>query len=128
MKAITFPFTLNPFGVVNTSTLQSKVYKDRVLTLLSTAVGERPMRPSYGTDLAKALFETQNQAEKAIRLAISTAIGSWIPEVSVQQINVLGENLDGKMTVELLLVFPDFTSETISVSTATLNPDGSITR
>jgi phage baseplate assembly protein W len=86
------------------------------------------MRPSYGTDLAKALFETQNQAEKAIRLAISTAISSWIPEVSVQQINVLGENLDGKMTVELLLVFPDFTSETISVSTATLNPDGSITR
>ena len=119
MKAITFPFTLNPFGVVNTSELQSKVYKDRVLTLLSTAIGERPMRPTYGTDLAKALFETQNQAEKAIKLAISTAISSWIPEVSVQQINVLGEDLDGKMTVELLLVFPDFTSETISVSTAT---------
>lgn len=86
------------------------------------------MRPSYGTDLAKALFENQDKAEQAIKNAVSTAINSWIPEISIQRINVLGENSDGKMTVEILLVFPDFTSETISVSTATLNPNGSITR
>lgn len=128
MKAITFPFTLNPFGVAGTSELQSKIYKDRVLTLLSTTVGERPMRPGYGTDLAKALFENQDKAEAAIKNAISSAISAWIPEISIQQINVLGENSDGKMTVEILLVFPDFTSESLTVSTATLNPNGSITR
>ena len=86
------------------------------------------MRPGYGTDLAKALFENQNKAEAAIKNAISSAVNSWIPEITVQQINVLGENSDGKMTVEILLVFPDFTSSTITVSTATLNPNGSTTR
>ena len=56
MKAISFPFTLDPFGVVETTSSQTKIYQDRVLTLLSTAVGERPMRPTYGTDVARAFL------------------------------------------------------------------------
>ena len=39
MKAIAFPFTLDPFGKTTSSTNQKKIYQDRVLTLLSTAVG-----------------------------------------------------------------------------------------
>jgi len=46
MKAISFPFTLDPFGKTTSTTDQRKIYQDKVLTLLSTAVGERPMRPS----------------------------------------------------------------------------------
>lgn len=128
MKAISFPFTLDPFGVVDSTTDQTKIYQDRVLTLLSTAVGERPMRPTYGTDVARAMFENQSDAKKAVDQAIRTAISTWIPEVEVNAVNVNTFDDSGKVSVEVNVVLPDFTSTTVNVLSTTLNPNGSTTR
>lgn len=128
MKAISFPFTLDPFGVVNVTENQTKIFQDRVLTLLSTAVGERPMRPTYGTDVARAMFENQSDAKKAIDQAIRTAISTWIPEVDVDSVNVNTFDDSGKVGVEVNIILPDFTSTTVNVLSTTLNPNGSTTR
>lgn len=128
MKAISFPFTLDPFGVVESTESQTKIYQDRVLTLLSTAVGERPMRPTYGTDVARAMFENQTDAKKAIDQAIRKAISTWIPEVDVDSVNVTTFDNSGKVGVEVNIILPDFTSTTVNVLSTTLNPDGSTTR
>lgn len=128
MKAISFPFTLDPFGVVNTTTSQEKIYQDRVLTLLSTTVGERPMRATYGTDIASALFETQGDAEKAAETAIRTAMRTWLPEVTIERIDLKSIDDSGRLQVNLSLVLPDYSSTAVTVYTTTLNPDGSTTR
>ena len=128
MKAISFPFTLDPFGVVNTTTGQEKIYQDRVLTLLSTTVGERPMRATYGTDIASALFETQGDAEKAAETAIRTAMRTWLPEVTIERIDLKSIDDAGRLQVNLSLVLPDYSSTAVTVYTTTLNPDGSTTR
>lgn len=128
MKAISFPFTLDPFGVVNTTTSQEKIYQDRVLTLLSTTVGERPMRATYGTDIASALFETQGDAEKAAETAIRTAMRTWLPEVTIERIDMQATDDTGSLRVSLALVLPDYSSTAVTIYTTTLNPDGSTTR
>jgi len=128
MKAITFPFTIDPFGVANTTTSQEKIYQDRVLTLLSTSVGERPMRATYGTDLATALFETQGNAAKAIETAIRTAMRTWLPELTVENIEIAATDDSGRVQVNLSLVLPDFSTTAVTVYSTTLNPDGSTTR
>jgi phage baseplate assembly protein W len=128
MKAISFPFTLDPFGVVNTTTSQEKIYQDRVLTLLSTTVGERPMRATYGTDIASALFETQGDAEKAAEAAIRTAMRTWLPEVTIERIDMQATDDTGSLRVSLSLVLPDYSSTAVTIYTTTLNPDGSTTR
>jgi phage baseplate assembly protein W len=128
MKAITFPFTIDPFGVANTTTSQEKIYQDRVLTLLSTSVGERPMRATYGTDLATALFETQGNAAKAIETAIRTAMRTWLPELTVENIDIVATDDSGRVQVNLSLVLPDFSTTAVTVYSTTLNPDGSTTR
>jgi len=128
MKAISYPFTLDPFGVVESTENQTKIYQDRVLTLLSTAVGERPMRPTYGTDVARAMFENQTDAKKAIDQAIRKAISTWIPEVDVDSVNVTTFDNSGKVGVEVNIILPDFTSTTVNVLSTTLNPNGSTTR
>jgi phage baseplate assembly protein W len=128
MKAISYPFTLNVFGETTSTTDQRKIYTDRVLTLLSTTIGERPMRPTYGTNLALAMFENQGVAEVAIPAAIRSAIATWLPELTVNEINIKNFNDGGKVEVELLLTFPDYTTGTISVNSVTLNPDASTTR
>ena len=128
MKAITFPFTIDPFGVANTTTSQEKIYQDRVLTLLSTAVGERPMRATYGTDIAAALFETQGDATKAVETAIRTAMRTWLPELTVETIDISSIDDNGKLQVNLSLVLPDFSNTAVTIYSTTLNPDGSTTR
>jgi phage baseplate assembly protein W len=128
MKAITFPFTIDPFGVANTTTSQEKIYQDRVLTLLSTSVGERPMRATYGTDLATALFETQGNAAKAIETAIRTAMRTWLPELTVENIDIRATDDSGRVQVLLSFVLPDFSTTAVTVYSTTLNPDGSTTR
>lgn len=128
MKAISYPFTLNVFGETTSTTDQKKIYTDRVLTLLSTSIGERPMRPTYGTNLGLAMFENQGVAEVAIPAAIRSAISTWLPALTVNEINIKNFNSGGKVEVELLLTFPDYTTGTITVRSVTLNPDASTTR
>ena len=128
MKAITFPFTIDPFGVENTTTSQEKIYQDRVLTLLSTSVGERPMRATYGTDLASALFETQGNATKAIESTIRTAMRTWLPELTVENIDIRSTDDSGRVQVLLSFVLPDFSTTAVTIYSTTLNPDGSTTR
>jgi phage baseplate assembly protein W len=128
MKSISFPFTLDPFGKVTSTTDQRKIYQDKVLTLLSTAVGERPMRPTYGTNIATAMFENQGKIEDAINQAIRTAISNWIPELSVEKINIKGFLDDGAVSVEINVTLPDFAEASITVVSTTLNPDATTTR
>ena len=128
MKSMSFPFPLDPFGKVTCSTDQRKIYQDKVLTLLSTAVGERPMRPTYGTNIATAMFENQGKIEEAINQAIRTAISNWIPELSVEKINIKGFLDDGAVSVEVNVTLPDFVEASITVVSTTLNPDATTTR
>jgi phage baseplate assembly protein W len=128
MIAISFPYTFDPFGVVDTSSDQTKIYQDRILTLLSTIKGERPMRPTYGTDVAKAMFENQGNAKKSIDQAIRSAIAQWIPEVEIANVNVTLFDESGRVGVEVNVVLPDFTSTTVNILSTTLNPDASTTR
>lgn len=128
MKAISFPFTLDPFGVVESTTDQTKIYTDRLVTLLSTALGERPMRPTYGTDIATAMFENQGIINTAIKQAIVKAVGVWIPELNIEKVNIGAIEEGGQVQVELIVTLPDYTSTRINISTATLNPDATITR
>lgn len=128
MKAISYPFTLDPFGVATTSEVQAKIYKDRIVTLLSTAIGTRPMRPTYGTNLAKAMFENQDNAASAIRSAIKSAISLWIPEVEIDSIEIQGVQEDGRMMVDLIVILPDYTLTSLSVASVTLTPTGNVTR
>lgn len=128
MKSISFPFTLDPFGKTTSTTDQRKIYQDRVLTLLSTAVGERPMRPTYGTNIAAAMFENQGKVEEAINQAIRTAISTWIPELTVKNIKFVGFLDTGAVSVELNVSLPDFQEDEIKVVSTTLNPDATTTR
>lgn len=125
--AISFPFTLDTFGVLASTEDANKIYLDKVLTLLSTNVGQRPMVPEYGIDWGVALFETENNAKAAIPAAIRAAIARWIPDVQVYNITMQDQQ-DGIEYVNIQLVLPDNTLTTLPVSTATFNIDGTVIR
>lgn len=126
-SAINFPFTFDNFGVLTATIEANKIYLDRVLTLLSTNVGQRPMLPEYGIDWGVALFESEDDARIATPAALKSAIDRWIPDVKVNKITMQDQQ-DGTEYVNIELVLPDNTIATLPVNTATFNLDGTVIR
>lgn len=125
--SIAYPYTIDPNGLVSAAGGSTKLYLDRVLTLISTYIGQRPMMPDYGVDWSGALFENDNEARIAIPIAIRGAVAKWIPEVQVSDVKINFDELEGIENVTLGLLLPDDTFSTLNINTATFNMDGTVT-
>lgn len=126
--AIAWPFRLDDTGKVISTENYNKIYLDRALTLLSTNLRQRPILQLYGTDIGKYMFESDNNLEAAISATVSSAIGTWLPDVSVQKVTVGLPGENGTADVEILLRLPNGNVSSISLTTATFGYDGTITR
>jgi len=127
-SAISYPYTLDTNGLVASAGTATKLYLDRVVTLLSTNVGQRPMMPEYGTDWSTSLFENENNYRRAIPIAISNAIRKWLPDIAVEKVELSGDEYSGIVYVNLSLKLPNNTIATMKINTGTFNYDGLVTR
>lgn len=125
MKAITFPFTLDAFGNTQATTTISKIYLDRLLTLLSTQIGQRPMLPEYGTDLGRYLFENEDNFAVAVKVAVATAVSTWLPELKIQNIDI-DPIEQGYANLRITVELPNAKITTVTVSSAVFGPNGQI--
>ena len=124
--AIRYPFTLNN-GKVEATYSPTKLYTDRVLTLLSTNIGQRPILQGYGANMDYALFENENDLALAVKSAASEAIKKWIPQVKVESITVAPLDTDGAAQVEIIIGLPDNTTSSVSVNTSSFGYYGTVT-
>lgn len=128
MKALKHPFTFDVFGKAGYATKSSKIYLDRVLTVLSTQVGQRPMSPEYGTDLASALFENEGDFIVASDLAIRSAISRWVPQVSVSAVDIIDFSDDGYANIKVQIVLPNNQGISLTVNSSVFGSNGSVSR
>lgn len=127
MIAIKFPFTFDStYGLVVQTTDENTIYTDRVRTVLSTAVLQRPMRPGYGVDIHRSLFESGHDYGFAIKDAITAGIRTHIPEVKIYSMDVVTAGTDGGVSINLELEYPTGKVDTTIVSNAFLLADGTV--
>ena len=64
--------------------------------LLQTMKGERPMMPTYGSDLHELLFEPNMElhADDLFEDAVIEAAMTWMPEVSIMEVSVERDNIN----------------------------------
>lgn len=98
-----FPPTFNAtLGGVQMTTDEEDI--DRSLEiLLSTALGERVMRPEYGANLERLLFEPLNTTTVTyMRNLLRRAILKYEPRIEVKQIDLEGSNsLEGLINIRI---------------------------
>jgi len=126
-QAVYFPYTTDAVGALISTTDPRKIYLDKVLTLLSTHVGQRPVTKEYGTDWSGAFFENDSVFSTSVKFAINSAISRWLPDLTVASIDVSDIGNDGNAIVNIQLVFPDNTSYNLGINTSVFNLDGTIT-
>jgi phage baseplate assembly protein W len=87
---VTIPFN-NPNGIFFQSYTNRVQVFSNLKNLLSTAKGERYMLPDFGTELRYILFEnitTEEDFIERIDTTIRDAIGTWMPYLLIENLNV----------------------------------------
>lgn len=76
--------------------------KSNLTNLLLTKKGERVMQPSFGCDLHAVLFENMGpEIESETRSAIVRAVATWMPYLSIDDVEVVLEEDLNRMFVTI---------------------------
>lgn len=126
METIAYPFILDPLGKIVKTSDPNKIYLDKIMTLLSTLIDQRPMRSTYGTDIFRSLYETGNNYQQALKEAITRAMFLFLPEVSIKELNISEIDSSGKSVVTILFGFPDGSTNEVMLNEKYFNPDGTL--
>ena len=84
------PFVSGTGGYFQQSFDTNDQVKQNLINFLKTKKGERRMMPEFGTKLYNVLFEQKDENFNSIaKNIISEEINYWIPEVSIQDIQII---------------------------------------
>lgn len=65
--------------------------------ILSTSKGERVMRPDFGCDLNRLLFQPNNSTTQALaKFEVREALQTWEPRIDVLDVSVQAEGTNGE--------------------------------
>ncbi len=83
-----FPPRLGPQGEIALTHAQNEI-EQAIWIILSTAPGERVMRPRFGSRLHELVFAPNNGATAAMaRRYVEEALGMWEPRIQVMDVLV----------------------------------------
>jgi uncharacterized protein len=97
-----FPFQTNRRGSLSVARNEEKV-RQSIHMILSTARGERVMRPDFGCDLRSYTFSTLDRATVTlIQSAVRDALVRWEPRIEVRDVVVQLDPAEaGRLWIEI---------------------------
>lgn len=105
--AIALPFSIDSYGKVTQTTEQSKIWADKVRSVIGTGLRERVMRPSFGTDIPSLVFENQEDAEGRVLELVNGSFNTQLPRLELQSVNTLYDSYTNTLNVEITYALPN---------------------
>ena len=106
-KALALPFSVDAYGKVSVTQVQSKIWADRVRSVLGTTIRERVMRPTFGTRIPFALFDTETSAVAQVEAEVQKAFAEQLPLLNLQTTNVTIDEYTNVLTIEVIYGLPN---------------------
>lgn len=87
---ITIPYTRGSSGFFNQTFSDIERAFTNLKMLLMTSRGERPLMPTYGSELKEIIFEnnTSEGIDDLLEDAVKDAVESWMPEIYIEYVLV----------------------------------------
>lgn len=125
--AISLPFNFDESGSIATTTDIAKIWEDRVVITVMTGLGSRVMRPTFGSDVNKVVWENINDALTLIKQSISVAFSRWLPDLELLNVSGYLDPTDGYLVAQVKynLRLQDLTT-TLNIKTAILSRSGDV--
>jgi phage baseplate assembly protein W len=125
--AISLPFGFDDAGAVSTTADPAKIWQDRVVIAVMTGLGERVMRPTFGSDASTTVGENLNDAMTIIRQSTSVAFSRWLKDLTLLEVTGSVDQYDGYLVVQIKYNYRDqVTPQTVNIKTAVLSRSGDI--
>lgn len=122
---IDLPFDLSTKNRVNSIVDNSpKVWRNKLLALLSTGINERVWYYIYGANLNSLIFETSSQVVEDARAAISQLFVSWLPDLKLSEVAVDIDPDNAAVTFTIIYSLPSGDTDSVKISTSSLNNAG----
>jgi phage baseplate assembly protein W len=118
---ISLPFSIDPYGKINATTDQSKIWADRVRSVIGTAVKERVMNPEFGTRIPYTAFDTQEEADLKIEDEARTAFLQQLPLLSLESVSSVFDEYTGVITLEVVYALPNDRKVSTTIGIAAIN-------
>jgi len=126
-KAISLPFSFDVNGAVSTTTDEKKMVQDRVVITLMTLLGERVMRPTYGTNARALVFENMASVPTVVEQYVQLGFSEWLPYLNLLSVDTSLDVDSNSMVITVSYNYgPSTTPVTVSVRTAILDKTGNI--
>ena len=113
-KFISLPFMVDSYGKINTTSDQSKIWSDRVRSVIGTALRERVMRPTFGTEIPFTVFDTAESAESTIETEVEQAFNQQLPLLRLQEVTATTNEYTNVLNVTIVYALPN--QETVSTT------------
>lgn len=92
-----------------------------------TGLGERVMRPTFGSDASKAVGENINDALTIIRQSVEVAFSRWLQELSLISVEGYIDPYDEYLVVQIKYNYrAQNLVQTLNIKTAVLSRSGDV--
>jgi phage baseplate assembly protein W len=96
-----FPVGLAADGTVETSA-EAEDVRESIRIILGTNKGERVMRPDFGADLGRLVFEPLNTTTMSLaRHYVEEALTVWEPRIDHVEVTVSADRPAGRLLIEI---------------------------
>jgi phage baseplate assembly protein W len=121
-SAIALPFAIDSYGNITKTNNQSKIWADKVRSVIGTLQKERVMRPSFGSRIPQSAFEGSQIALQDIESAIRDAFVAYLPLLELESINLTSDDQQSVITAEVTYILPN--QEKVSTSVGAITVSG----
>jgi uncharacterized protein len=104
---ISLPFSIDSYGKINVTDQQPKLWADRVRSVIGTAIGERVMRPEFGSEISYAEFKTSDDAAAQIENTVSHSFETQLSRLRLQSVTTSLDEYTGNLNVTIIYALPN---------------------
>lgn len=116
MSAISLPFRIDGYGRVASTEDPRLIWAGRVRSVITTMIGERIMRPSFGCDVMNEVFDGAEETPELVEQDIRGAFSEWLPELEIEGVSLdYVDEMTGEVELSVVYKIPSDTSVTDSL-------------
>jgi len=119
--SLALPFSLDSSGNIRVTSDQATIWSNRVRSAVGTALGERVMRPNYGTEVPRLLFDTVSAMEEGISLEVGKVFSASLPLLTLNSVVSLHNEFTNTLTAEINYSLPNKKDATTVVGNITVS-------
>jgi len=119
--ALKLPLSLDNSGNLVLATSQEEIWEDRVRIALGTRLGERVMRPTYGTTIGEALFDTVTTTSEVVSKEVNRVFHEQFPLLTLTSVAPVFNELSSTLTITIVYLLPNKSEVVAQVGIVTVS-------